>query len=158
VQSRDGILAVRGWKPATGNWHPATNPDTLSLIPPKKDTSMTTILIVEDYPVTQRVLGTTLRNEGYTVVIAAHGLEALEALANTAVDLALVDIAMPEMDGLTLLQHLRADPRYRQLPVVMLTASGQDEDRAQALALGANGFLTKPASSQELVSTISQFV
>jgi len=119
---------------------------------------MTTILIVEDYPVTQRVLGTTLRNEGYTVVIAAHGLEALEALANTAVDLALVDIAMPEMDGLTLLQHLRADPRYRQLPVVMLTASGQDEDRAQALALGANGFLTKPASSQELVSTISQFV
>jgi CheY-like chemotaxis protein len=119
---------------------------------------MTTILIVEDYPVTQRVLGTTLRNEGYQVIIAAHGLEALDCLATTPVDLALVDIAMPEMDGLTLLHHLRSDARYARLPVVMLTASGQDEDRAQALSLGASGFLTKPASSQELLGTVSQFV
>ncbi len=119
---------------------------------------MPTIMVVEDYPVTQRVLGTTLRNEGFAVIIAANGLEALERLETTQVDLALVDIAMPEMDGLTLLQHLRSDARYQQLPVVMLTASGQDEDRAQALSLGASGFLTKPASSQELLGTVRQFV
>ncbi len=118
---------------------------------------MATILIVEDYPVTQRVLSLTLKNNGHNAVIAGNGLEALERLAETAVDMALVDIAMPEMDGIELLHHLRSDARYQALPVVMLTASGQDEDRSIALAAGANGFLTKPASSRELIDTVTQF-
>lgn len=119
---------------------------------------MARILIVEDYPVTQRVLSLTLRNNGHDVVIANHGVEALACLKQAGVDLALVDIAMPEMDGLTLLQRLRDDTRYQSLPVIMLTASGQDEDRQTALSIGADGFLTKPTSSRELIETISRFV
>lgn len=119
---------------------------------------MTTILIVEDYAVTQRVLSLTLRNHGYSVVVAGHGIEALQRLEETPVDLALVDIAMPEMDGLSLLQHLRSDPRFQHLPIIMLSASGQDEDRALALEVGANGFLSKPASSRELIETVSRFL
>ncbi|MBZ0279144.1 MAG: response regulator [Anaerolineae bacterium] len=119
---------------------------------------MSTILVVEDYPVTQRVLSLTLRNHGYEALIAGNGLEALEVLEQNAVDLALVDIAMPEMDGLALLRHLRADPRFEALPIIMLTASGQDDDRALALSIGANGFLSKPASSQQLIETISQYI
>jgi CheY-like chemotaxis protein len=119
---------------------------------------MATILIVEDYPVTQRVLSLTLRNQGYDVIIAGDGLQALERLEESTIDLALVDIAMPEMDGLTLLRHLRDDKRYQSLPVIMLTASGQDEDRSEALAVGADGFLTKPASSHELIETVSRFI
>jgi CheY-like chemotaxis protein len=119
---------------------------------------LATILIVEDYPVTQRVLSLTLRNNGYQAVIAGNGLEALDRLAETPIDLVLADIAMPEMDGLTLLRHLRSDKRYEGLPVIMLTASGQDEDRALAMSIGANGFLYKPASSHELLDTVSEFV
>ncbi len=116
------------------------------------------ILIVEDYPVTQRVLSLTLKNSGHDVQIANHGLEALQQLNLGTVDLALVDIAMPEMDGLELLRQLRNDARYNALPVIMLTASGQDEDRATALTIGADGFLTKPTSSRELLETINRFV
>ena len=116
------------------------------------------ILIVEDYPVTQRVLSLTLKNSGHDVQIASHGLEALAQLDLASVDLALVDIAMPEMDGLELLRHLRNDKRYKSLPVIMLTASGQDEDRQTALNIGADGFLTKPTSSRELLETIQRFV
>lgn len=119
---------------------------------------MATILIVEDYPVTQRVLSLTLRNSGHEVVVANHGGEALEQLDHSAVDLALVDIAMPQMDGLELLRHLRSDERYQQLPVIMLTASGQDDDRQTALSIGADGFLSKPTSSRELIETISKFI
>ncbi len=116
------------------------------------------ILIVEDYPVTQRVLSLTLKNSGHDVQIASHGFEALEQLNLGPVDLALVDIAMPEMDGLELLRQLRNDSRYNALPVIMLTASGQDEDRAAALTIGADGFLTKPTSSRELLETINRFI
>ena len=119
---------------------------------------MAKILIVEDYPVTQRVLSLTLKNSGYDVQIASHGVEALQQLNIAPVDLALVDIAMPEMDGLELLRHLRNDKRYTTLPIIMLTASGQDEDRATALVIGADGFLTKPTSSRELLETIQRFV
>lgn len=119
---------------------------------------MAKILIVEDYPVTQRVLSLTLRNSGHDVVLANHGAEALQQLDTDKVDLALVDIAMPEMDGLTLLRLLRSDERYTQMPVIMLTASGQDEDRAVALSIGADGFLTKPTSSRELIETINRFI
>jgi two-component system phosphate regulon response regulator PhoB len=116
------------------------------------------ILIVEDYPVTQRVLSLTLRNSGHDVAVAGDGVAALQQLKQTPIDLALVDIAMPEMDGLTLLRHLREDEQLHDLPVIMLTASGQDEDRATALSLGADGFLTKPTGSRELIETVSRFV
>jgi CheY-like chemotaxis protein len=119
---------------------------------------LATILIVEDYPVTQRVLSLTLRNNGYDAVVAGNGLEALDRLEETPIDLVLTDIAMPEMDGITLLRYLRGDARYEGIPVIMLTASGQDEDRAVALSLGANGFLSKPASSHELIDTVSAFI
>ena len=119
---------------------------------------MATILIVEDYPVTQRILSLTLKNNGHETILAGNGVEALQVLDGTAVDLALVDIAMPEMDGIELLRHLRDDARYQLLPVIMLTASGQDDDRTVALSAGANGFLTKPASSRELIDAIAQFI
>lgn len=119
---------------------------------------MATILIVEDYPVTQRVLSLTLRNNGHETIVAGNGLEALAVLGENPVDLALVDIAMPEMDGLELLRHLRDDARYQALPIIMLTASGQDDDRSVALSAGANGFLTKPASSRELIDAVAQFI
>jgi CheY-like chemotaxis protein len=119
---------------------------------------MPTILIVEDNALTQRVLQLTLANQSYQVIVAGNGFEAIERLEHTQVDLAVVDVAMPLMDGLALLRYLRDHDRYETLPVVMLTANSQDSIRSQALAIGADGFLTKPTSSRELLDTVSRFV
>jgi CheY-like chemotaxis protein len=119
---------------------------------------MATILIVEDNAVTQRVLGLTLRSEGYQVVLAGDGIEALKRLEEIPVGLALVDILMPRMDGMALLRHLRAQERFSSLAVIMLTACGQEQYRSAALSLGADGFLNKPSSSRELLETVGRFV
>lgn len=117
---------------------------------------MATILVVEDYLVAQRMYSHMLRKRGHTVVVADNGCTALEQLARTSIDLVVADLSMPEMDGVSLLQRIRADQRYHHLPVIMLTASGQEHDRLRARAEGASDFLTKPASSHEFIETIAR--
>ena len=119
---------------------------------------MATILVVDDSPVIQRMLSFTLKRNRHTVFTAPHGKLALKLLSKGKVDLVITDVTMPEMDGLTLLKQLRSDARYESLPVVMLTASGQEGDRMNAEAEGANGFLTKPTSSRELIDTVNKLI
>jgi CheY-like chemotaxis protein len=115
---------------------------------------MATILVVEDHAVTQRVLSKRLRDAGHVVSPATNGIEALALLKEVSVDLIISDIAMPEMDGLTLLRHIRGDERLAQTPVVMLTTSVLDLHRQEAMQAGANGFLEKPVSSWELEAMV----
>lgn len=117
---------------------------------------MPTILVVDDYSVTIRVLSTQLRKGGYDVVTASNGSEALSQLEQQKIDLAIVDIAMPDMDGITLLEQVRSNQRLASLPIVMLTASVLDDDRLRALKAGASGFLTKPVSSWELLDIVNR--
>lgn len=117
---------------------------------------MANILVVEDYHVAQRMYSHMLRKQGHQVILADNGVIALERLAEDPIDLVVADLAMPEMDGVTLLRHIRADERYQHLPVIILTASGQEKDRMQADAEGVNDFLTKPTSSHEFIETISR--
>lgn len=117
---------------------------------------MATILTVDDDPVTRRVLGAQLRKAGHTGVTAGSGKEALKQLIEVRCDLAILDIGLPDMDGLALLRILRADAAHRTMPVIMLTASGQEADCAKAEAEGANAFLLKPTSSNELIQTVSR--
>lgn len=119
---------------------------------------MTTILIVDDNATIQRVLKHTLKREGYEIFSAWNGLEACDFLSAEVVDLAIVDIDMPEMNGIDLLHHIRGDERLGNLPVIMLTASGLDEDRINAAAAGADVFLTKPTSSRELTETVAELL
>jgi two-component system, chemotaxis family, chemotaxis protein CheY len=119
---------------------------------------MVTILIVDDSPTVRRMLEFTLRKQGYKVLAAMNGQEALSRLAETAVDLVITDVSMPVLDGIALLQQIRTDSRWQTLPVVMLTVSGQVQDRLEAQQHGADGFLTKPASSSELIETVQKFV
>ncbi len=114
------------------------------------------ILVVDDYLVTQRVLGTQLRKGGYEVTTVSSAREALNHLAQHNFDLAIIDVAMPEMDGITLLEKLRKEQGYTSLPIIMLTASALDEDRLRAQAAGANDFLTKPVSSWELLAVVNR--
>jgi CheY-like chemotaxis protein len=115
---------------------------------------MATILVVEDHVVTQRVLSKRLRDAGHEVSPATNGLEALALLKEGDVDLIISDIAMPEMDGLTLLRHIRSDERLAHIPVIMLTTSVLDLHRQEAMQAGANGFLEKPVSSWELEAMV----
>jgi CheY-like chemotaxis protein len=119
---------------------------------------MARILVVEDHLITQRVLSKRLRNDGHVVTTADNGRAALDRLGQQVVDLVISDIAMPEMDGLTFLKQLRADDRFRSLPVIMLTTSVLDQHRTEAADAGANDFLEKPVSSWELRETVNRLL
>jgi two-component system chemotaxis response regulator CheY len=119
---------------------------------------MATILVVDDYSTSQRLLGFILRQNDYTVVTAIHGLGALEQLAGRPIDLVITDLSMPEMDGMTLLQELRANPRFQNLPVIILTGSAYAQDNTRAKAAGATLFLTKPVESEELIATVARLL
>ena len=119
---------------------------------------MTTILVVDDHAATRWTLSHILKKNGYSPLVAGSGQEALNLLVETPVSLAILDLAMPGMDGLGLLQRIRAMPQYQTLPVIIFTASGQDEDLVSARRAGASAFLTKPASSTDLVETVRRLL
>jgi CheY-like chemotaxis protein len=114
---------------------------------------MAKILVVDDHSVQQRMYSYTLRKHGHTVLIASHGEAALASLEANPVDLVITDFSMPEMDGLMLLKHIRADERSHSLPVIMLVNPGNEHDRHLAEEAGATALLSKPTSSRELIET-----
>jgi adenylate cyclase len=114
-----------------------------------------TILVVDDVPQNIRLLEAVLTPRGHTVVAATSGAEALERLAHTpGVDLVLLDIVMPEMDGHEVCRRIRSTPATEFLPVVMITASGS-EQRLAALESGADDFITKPFDKSELLARVA---
>lgn len=119
---------------------------------------MAAILVVDDDTISLRMLSYTLQKHGHEVITALNGRLATERLAERRFDLLIADLTMPEMDGLALLRHVRADPQLVELPVIMLTASGQDQDRLMAEAEGVNAFLTKPTSSHELLEVAGRML
>lgn len=119
---------------------------------------MAHILVVDDYVVTQRLLGQILRNGGHSVEIAGDGLEALALLSSETFDMVVLDVSMPEMDGITVLQQIRADNTYGNPFVIMLTASSDDKVRVSAEQEGADAFLTKPSSSSQVISVVEELL
>jgi DNA-binding response OmpR family regulator len=104
----------------------------------------TTILIVDDEELNSEGLTRRLQRHGYAVTAARSGREALELLGERRFDLVLLDIMMPEMDGLEVLKLLRRVDSLLALPIIMVTAKGESEDMVEALELGANDYVTKP--------------
>jgi CheY-like chemotaxis protein len=119
---------------------------------------MATVLVADDNPVSRRILSHIIGRMGHAVVSAENGREALERLDDSSPDLLILDLAMPEMDGLTALKLARGDERYRTLPIIMLTASGLDRDARAARDEGVSEFLTKPFRSQELVDMLERLL
>jgi two-component system, chemotaxis family, chemotaxis protein CheY len=103
------------------------------------------ILVVDDSPTLRRMVIAALRGLPDTVFLeAGNGLEAIERLAIEPVNLMVLDLNMPEMNGIDTIRFLRAHPSYRQLPVMILSTRGDEDSRRKALDLGANSYSTKP--------------
>lgn len=115
------------------------------------------ILVVDDEPHIGRIIQLKLEDGPYRVELAYDGRTALDRLRSDAtIDLVLLDIMMPHASGLEVLEQLRALPHRRETPVIMLTAKGQDADRARAAELDATDFLTKPFSPKKLLARIDE--
>ena len=116
-----------------------------------------TILVVDDLPQNVRLLEAGLVPRGYTVVAATSGREALERAASDPPDLILLDIVMPEMDGYEVCRTLRANPATSFLPIVMITASGEQE-KVVAIESGADDFIAKPFDHAELLARVGSLL
>jgi CheY-like chemotaxis protein len=112
------------------------------------------ILIVDDNPINLKLARSVLEIEGYQVDAAIDAEDALGYLERTSPDLILMDIALPGMDGLSLTRKLKADPRWRSIPVIALTAFAMLTDEKQALEAGCDGYLTKPIDTRQLPLTV----
>ncbi len=112
------------------------------------------ILIVDDEPFNVDYLEQELEHLGYLTESAANGLEALERVAASPPDLVLLDVMMPELDGIATLRILKQDPESRFIPVVLMTALNAVEDRVRGIEAGADDFLSKPVDDRELLARI----
>ena len=112
------------------------------------------ILVVDDTALNRQFLLDELTDEGYTVVTAADGVEALERVAENPPDLILLDVMMPRMDGYEVCRHLKSDNRTILIPVVMVTALTAVQERIKGLEVGADDFLSKPYNRLELLTRV----
>ncbi len=116
------------------------------------------VMVVDDSLTVRKVTGRLLDRAGYRVVTAKDGVDALEQLAEVMPAVMLVDIEMPRMDGFELVRRLRADTRFKLLPVIMITSRIADKHRNYALELGVNHYLGKPYDEEALLALIAGFV
>jgi DNA-binding NarL/FixJ family response regulator len=112
------------------------------------------LLLIDDDPNLILLVKDYLEFRGYEVITADNGREALEVLDGDIPDMIICDVMMPEMDGYTLVQRVRADPRTSWIPVLFLSAKGQSQDRVKGLNTGADVYMVKPFEPEELVAQV----
>lgn len=112
------------------------------------------VLVVDDDRNAVDILNRLLQKEGFQVACATGGREALAILAAQPIDVVLLDVMMPEMDGFQVCAALRADDRIRDIPVILLTAKDDMETRLEGMRLGVSEFLTKPINKTELFARV----
>lgn len=116
-------------------------------------------LVVEDSPTMRQLISFALKRvHGSKIIEASDGIDALKKLSGAKFDLILTDINMPIMDGLKLVSLIRGNDQYREIPIIIITTEGAEEDRKKGLALGANAYLSKPIQTAELLKLVSSLV
>jgi len=117
-----------------------------------------TLLVADDEPNIVISLEYLLKRDGYTVVIARDGQEAVDAIIREQPDLVLLDVMMPKKTGFEVCQEVRANNALQATKILMLTAKGRDTDVAKGLALGADAYMTKPFATRELVQKVAEML
>jgi chemosensory pili system protein ChpA (sensor histidine kinase/response regulator) len=124
----------------------------------RDSTESYTVMVVDDSVTVRKVSQRFLAREGYQVVLAKDGVDALRQLQDVMPDVMLVDIEMPRMDGYDFTRAIRADQRLKHIPIIMITSRTADKHRNYALSLGVNAYMGKPYSESDLAETIKSFV
>lgn len=116
------------------------------------------ILLVDDEPAIVRVIESRLKANGYEVITADDGQEALNKARAEKPDLIILDVMLPKMDGFRVAQLLKLDDQYKHIPIIILTARVHEEDQKIGFATGAEAYLTKPFRSEVIVSKIEELL
>ncbi len=116
------------------------------------------VLLVEDNPINQELANDLLSSAGLTVTVANNGAEALEWLDKARFACVLMDVQMPEMDGLEATRRIRLDPRFKDLPVITMTAGAMAEEREETVQAGMNDYITKPIDIDQMFATIAHWL
>jgi two-component system chemotaxis response regulator CheY len=120
---------------------------------------MPTALVVEDSPTMRQLIVFALsRVKGLTCTEADDGVDALKKLSGQRFDIIITDINMPVMDGLKLVKRIRGDETYRDVPIMIITTEGAEEDRERALALGANCYIAKPIQAPQVINKVKELL
>lgn len=116
------------------------------------------VLVVEDEPTILQALTFLLNQAGFTVRVARDGEEALTGIETEPPALVLLDVMLPKRDGFDVCETIRANPAWKDVRIIMLTAMGRDADRKRGLALGADAYLTKPFSTREVLARVQNIM
>ncbi len=116
------------------------------------------IMVVDDEPYIARVIKFKLEQEGYTVIAANDGQSGLQKIKEEKPDMVLLDVMMPGLSGYEVCQKIKEDAELAGIPVVILTAKGQERDREQGLTMGASDYITKPFSPNRLLELVKSMI
>ena len=121
-------------------------------------TRLPTVMVVDDSLTVRKITGRLLAREGYQVLTAKDGVEALEMLNEARPDVMLVDIEMPRLDGFDLTRNIRADAQLKSIPIIMITSRTAEKHRKYAFEIGVNHYLGKPYQEEELLKLVAGYV
>jgi chemosensory pili system protein ChpA (sensor histidine kinase/response regulator) len=133
-------------------------PEAARTVPQPKAAAQLTALVVDDSITMRRVTQRLLERRGAKVFTARDGLDAITVLQEHTVDVILLDIEMPRMDGYQFATHVRNDPKHKHLPIVMITSRSGEKHRAKAIEIGVNDYLSKPYQESQLIAAIEALV
>jgi chemosensory pili system protein ChpA (sensor histidine kinase/response regulator) len=120
--------------------------------------TQTIVMVVDDSLTVRRITQRLLTREGYQVVLAKDGVDALEHMQSITPDVMLVDIEMPRMDGFDLTRNVRSDDRTKHIPIIMITSRTAEKHRNYAMELGVNEYIGKPFQEEALLKSVASFV
>ena len=116
------------------------------------------IMIVDDCSTTRKLFGLYLRAKGYEPVFAENGLDAMEKIGASIINIVITDLNMPYMDGIELVKNLRNDPDNRHIPILMVTTEADEEEKRKAFEAGVNGYLVKPVTAEAVSQNIKKIL
>ena len=116
------------------------------------------VLVVDDDKKSRYLVSFLLEKEGFKVIIATNGLEGIEAARKQQVDLIIMDVKMPKMDGYETTKRIRRLEKYKSIPIIALTSYAMTEDKERALKAGCTGYIPKPITSETFISEIKKFL
>ncbi len=116
------------------------------------------ILVADDSPTIRKFVSFSLMSQGFEIVVASDGMEALEKLPSGKIDLIITDLNMPNVDGFELIKTIRENDEFKEIPIIILSSLGSDEDIEKGIKIGANSYLIKPFDPNRIKYEVSKYL